>query len=165
MNIYYDMLMSPIGDLYVVIKDNKVISIDIGKDNFYRNYEGYEKKYNMELIRDSKLLKPIISQLKDYFDGKIRRFNIDFEINGTEFQKSVYNAMLKIPYGETKTYSDIAKYINNEKSVRAIGQACKSNAIPVIIPCHRVVGKNNKLGGYMGSYTNLKEILLNLEKK
>lgn len=165
MNLYYDVLVSPIGDLYVIVKDNKVVSIDIGKDNFDRNHELYKKKYNMELIRDDKLLKPIINQLRDYFNRKIKRFNIDFEINGTEFQKSVYNAMLKIPYGETRTYSDIAKDIDNEKAVRAIGQACKSNEIPVIIPCHRVVGKNNKLGGYMGSQTNLKEILLNLEMK
>lgn len=165
MSLYYDILKSPIGNLYVIMKDNKVVNIDIGKDNFDRNCKIHIKKYNREIKRNKELLKPVIDQLKDYFNGNIRQFNIDFEVNGTEFQKSVYNALLKIPYGEIRTYGYIANSINNEKSARAIGQACKNNAIPIIIPCHRVVGKNNKLGGYMGSHTNLKEILLNLEKK
>lgn len=164
MNLYYDILKSSIGDLYIIVNNNKVVSIDIGKENFDENCKVYIKKYGRELMQDEKKLESIITQLKDYFEGKTKKFSIDFELSGTEFQKAVYNAMLEIPYGEVRTYSDIAKAINNEKAVRAIGQACKSNSIPVIVPCHRVVSKNNKLGGYMGSHTNLKEILISLEK-
>ena len=85
------------------------------------------------------------------------------EVKGTEFQKKVWNELLKIPYGQTKSYKDIAIAIENERASRAVGMANNKNPIPIIIPCHRVIGSTGKLVGYAGG-VNVKEKLLNIEK-
>ncbi len=162
MNLIYDVYQSKIGNLYILSEEGFIVSVDIGDEKFNKLKDEYIKK-GIDIKRSKEDLKEAISQIDDYFNGKRKVFDLNIRIEGTEFQKSVYREMLKIPYGETLYYSDIAKNINNPKSVRAIGQASKSNRIPIIIPCHRVVGKNN-IGGYMGNHSDLKEILLNLER-
>ena len=89
-------------------------------------------------------------QLDEYFQGKRKEFNIPLDMNGTEFQMKVWNALAKIGYGTTATYQDIANSIKNTKSVRAVGLANGKNPIPIIIPCHRIIGSNGKLTGYGG---------------
>ena len=107
----------------------------------------------------------VITQLNEYFAGEKRRdFDLKLDIEGTEFRKLVWNELIKIPYGEIKSYSYIAKAIGNEKAVRAIGQANRANPIP-IIPCHRVAGKNGKLIGYAGNHTDIQEKLIKFEKR
>lgn len=102
-----------------------------------------------------------------YFAGNLKKFPFKYSLkNNTEFQKKVLRALQRIPYGETRSYSEIAEKIGNPKAVRAVGQACKSNPVGIMIPCHRVIGKNQKLTGYSGKdYVYLKEKLLDLEKK
>ncbi|MDO4690027.1 MAG: methylated-DNA--[protein]-cysteine S-methyltransferase [Fusobacterium sp.] len=124
------------------------------------------QKDRIELLRNMKesvLTKDCKKQLEEYFSGKRRKFNIKLDTMGTDFQKSAWEAMQKIPYGKTISYSEEAKMIGNEKAVRAIGLANGKNRIPIIIPCHRVIGKNGKLVGYTGGL-HIKEYLLNLEK-
>lgn len=124
------------------------------------------QKDRIELLKNMKesvLTKDCKKQLEEYFSGKRRKFNIKLDIMGTDFQKSAWEAMQKIPYGKTISYSEEAKMIGNEKAVRAIGLANGKNRIPIIIPCHRVIGKNGKLVGYTGGL-HIKEYLLNLEK-
>jgi len=101
-----------------------------------------------------------------YFKGEIKTFDFNFYLeNLTPFQKDVCQALLNIKYGITQSYSDIARLIGRPKAVRAVGQACKNNPIAVMIPCHRVIGKNHKLTGYQGkSHIDIKLKLLNLEK-
>ncbi|MBE3610544.1 MULTISPECIES: methylated-DNA--[protein]-cysteine S-methyltransferase [Campylobacter] len=109
-------------------------------------------------------LKLCLDELEEYFSGKLKNFSVRLNIQATPFQKSVYKALLNIPYGTTATYSDVAKMIHNQKAQRAVGSANAKNKIPIIIPCHRVVGANS-LGGYSGAGgLKTKEILLNLEK-
>ncbi|MCC0629320.1 MULTISPECIES: methylated-DNA--[protein]-cysteine S-methyltransferase [unclassified Clostridioides] len=163
MNLVYDVYQSKIGNLYILSEDGFIVSVDIGDEKFNKLKNEYIEK-GIDIKKSTEDLKEAISQIDDYFNGKRKVFDLNIRIEGTEFQKSVYREMLKIPYGKTLYYSDIAKNINNPKSVRAIGQASKCNKIPIIIPCHRVVGKNN-IGGYMGNHSDLKEILLNLEKQ
>ena len=91
-------------------------------------------------------------------------FDLILDIEGTDFRKKVWMELLKIPYGEVRSYSDIAKSIRNEKAVRAIGQANKANPIPIIIPCHRVIGKNKKMLGYAGNHIDIQEKLINFER-
>ena len=91
-------------------------------------------------------------------------FDLPLLKDGTDFQISVWNELLKIPYGETRSYKDIAVAINNEKAVRAVGMANNRNKISIFIPCHRVIGSNKKLVGYGGGL-EIKEFLLNLEKR
>ncbi len=101
-------------------------------------------------------------QLKEYFDGKRKYFDIPLLLKGTDFQIKVWNELKKIPYGVTVSYKQIAKNIKNEKAVRAVGLANSKNKIPIIIPCHRVIANNGKLSGYAGGVWR-KEKLLQIE--
>ena len=114
-------------------------------------------------IEETDLIKECFKQLKEYFEGNRKKFDLPLDAEGTEFQKKVWNELLNIPYGETKSYKDIAVAIGNEKACRAIGMANNKNPIPIVIPCHRVIGSNGKLVGYAGGL-NVKEKLLNIEK-
>lgn len=100
-----------------------------------------------------------VEQLDMYFKGNLKEFNIKLNIKGTEFQKKVWNELLKIPFGKTVSYLDIAKAIGNEKAVRAVGGANNKNKISIIIPCHRVIGKNGDLVGYGGGLHRKKWLL------
>ncbi|HBI92731.1 MAG TPA: methylated-DNA--[protein]-cysteine methyltransferase [Terrisporobacter glycolicus] len=113
-------------------------------------------------IEETDLIKECFKQLKEYFEGNRREFDLPLETRGTQFQKKVWDELFKIPYGETKSYKDIAISIGNEKACRAIGMANNKNHIPIIIPCHRVIGSNGKLVGYAGGL-NVKKKLLNIE--
>lgn len=117
-----------------------------------------------ELGNETELLKETIKQLEEYFRGVRKDFDLPVEPNGTEFQRRVWKSLIEIPYGETRSYSEIAKAIGNEKACRAVGMANNKNPIPIIIPCHRVIGVNGKLVGYAGGL-DVKEKLLKLEKK
>ena len=112
----------------------------------------------------SKEVEKCIKQLKEYFEGKRKVFDVKLDISqGTKFQQEAWKALLNIPYGETRSYQEQAVYIKNPKAVRAIGGAKHRNPISIIIPCHRVIGKNGKLTGYGGGLFR-KEYLLDLEK-
>lgn len=112
----------------------------------------------------SKLSETVILQLTEYFNGERKVFDFPFSIKGTEFQKKVFKALLDIPYGETRTYKEIAEKIGNPKASRAVGMANHNNPISIAVPCHRVIGKNGKLIGYAGGL-DMKEFLLQLEMK
>jgi methylated-DNA-[protein]-cysteine S-methyltransferase len=114
-------------------------------------------------VEDNAIFPDAVSQLSEYFDGRLKQFNLDLEPKGTDFQKQVWQALLTIPYGTTVTYGDIAEQINNPKAFRAVGFANRCNPIPIIIPCHRVIGKNGKLTGFAGGL-DIKQALLDLEK-
>jgi len=111
---------------------------------------------------DTPLIKETVKQLDEYFSGKRRDFNLPLVLHGTDFQVKVWNALRQIPYGETCTYGEIARMIGSPKACRAVGMANNRNPIPVIIPCHRVIGSNGSLTGYAGGL-EIKQKLLNLE--
>ena len=157
MNIGYDTYESILGKLYIVVSDKGVERVFFCKDNF----DKYLEKNNISQNKD--ICKEAITQLDEYFNNSRKYFDLKLNIDTTDFRNRVYNELLKIPYGETRSYSDIAKSINNEKAVRAVGQANRCNKIPIIIPCHRVIGKNGKMVGYDGDKIDIKEILLRLE--
>lgn len=102
-------------------------------------------------------------QIIEYEKGLRKQFDIPITLKGTEFQIKVWKALLLIPFGETRSYSDIAKTIGHPKAIRAVGGACHHNPIGLIVPCHRVIGQNGKLTGYYGGL-DLKEELLRHEK-
>lgn len=101
-------------------------------------------------------------QLVDYLNGNITTFNLNLAPKGTDFQKKVWNELCNIPYGETRSYKEIAKLIGNKNACRAVGMANNKNPIHIIIPCHRVIGSNGKLVGYAGGI-DMKHYLLDLE--
>lgn len=110
------------------------------------------------------LLRNTKNQLKEYFSGKRRKFTLPLDPQGTKFDQKVWKATQKIPYGQVRTYKDIAKIIGKPQASRAIGNALGRNPIPIIIPCHRVIASNGTLGGY-SSGLKIKKMLLLLEQK
>jgi methylated-DNA-[protein]-cysteine S-methyltransferase len=114
--------------------------------------------------QNERLLKPVFDQIQAYLNGELTCFDLTLAPMGTQFQKSVWAALLEIPYGKTASYGDIATAIGNPKACRAVGGANGRNPIPLIIPCHRIIGIDGKLVGY-GSGLPIKKKLLALESK
>lgn len=115
------------------------------------------------LLQTTELLSMATIQLDEYFQGKRTTFSLPFKLTGTPFQLAVWKELQNIPYGKTTSYKEIAQKINKPKACRAVGMANNKNPLPIIIPCHRVIGSNGKLIGYAGGL-NLKNYLLELEK-
>lgn len=156
--IAYDVYHSPIGEIYVVVSNIGVCKIELFKEN----WEGFLLNHNLN--QDKKVCQDVIKQLDEYFLGIRKTFDLPLDIKGTEFQKRVWDCLINIPYGNTLSYKEVAEKIGNPKAVRAVGLANKANEIPIIIPCHRVIGKNGKLIGYAGDKIWVKEYLLKLEE-
>ena len=113
---------------------------------------------------DSDIIEKTRTELEEYFQGERKEFDVPIQMVGTDFQKSVWNALLKVPYGTTSSYLQLAKEINNAKAVRAVASANGANSMAIIIPCHRIIGSNGELVGYAGGLP-IKKRLLTLEKK
>jgi O-6-methylguanine DNA methyltransferase len=142
----------------------KVFSSGRGIRKIFLNTDqgDYPNAYLTRLHPDDPYMFGIFKQLKEYFELERKTFSIPLDIKGTEFQLRVWEEVKKIPYGETVSYKSIAEKLNNPGSVRAVGKANSCNPVPVIIPCHRVIGKDGRLTGYSGGL-ELKEHLLQLE--
>jgi methylated-DNA-[protein]-cysteine S-methyltransferase len=124
-----------------------------------------EKRFpGSPLVDDGEELQPYALELIEYFEGKRKSFTLPVDYKGTEFQLAVWNALCEIPYGQTKSYSDIANHIQKPAAVRAVGTAIGANPVLITVPCHRVIGKNGSLTGYRGGL-EMKTQLLNLERE
>jgi methylated-DNA-[protein]-cysteine S-methyltransferase len=119
--------------------------------------------YTWQESQQAPLLREAIRQLSAYFRRELTKFELPLDLNGTEFQLKVWKALQKIPYGQTRTYADIAREINAPKATRAVGGANHENPIPIIVPCHRVVAAGGKLGGF-ASGLDYKRLLLDVEQ-
>ena len=133
-------------------------------------YEG-DKIIDLEIIRDvedrgvsTQITDMTYNEIIEYFEGKRKEFDFPYELRGTEFQNKVWKALCDIPYGETKTYKDIAIAVGNTKASRAVGMACNRNPIMIAVPCHRVIGSNKKLVGYAGGI-DMKRRLIDMENE
>ncbi|MBI9059691.1 MAG: methylated-DNA--[protein]-cysteine S-methyltransferase [Labilibaculum sp.] len=152
---FYDILSSPIGNLLMVANEN-------GLNKILFEDENQLNKIDDTWINDTDRLKEVSNQLKAYFANELTEFDLKLAPEGTAFQKQIWKQLEEIPYGETCSYQDIALSINKPNACRAIGMANSLNPIPIIIPCHRVIGKNGKLTGYAGGLKT-KAKLLGLE--
>ena len=142
-------LLTPLGDLTLSEEDGAIVSLDWGR---------------VAEQQPTVLLRSAAEQLQDYFDGKRRHFQLPVAPHGTPFQRRVWAALQQIPPGETRSYGDIARALAS--GPRAIGQANGRNPIPIIIPCHRVVGADGSIGGYSGhDGADTKRFLLDLESR
>lgn len=112
--------------------------------------------------KETPMIKNAGKQLLEYMNGERTSFHLTYELEGTEFEKKVWNALLTIPYGETRSYKEIAEKIGNKHACRAVGGANSRNRIPIFIPCHRVIGANGKLTGFAGGL-DMKKALLKVE--
>lgn len=150
MNCFYKY-RAIIGPLFILENNGSIVGIS-------NKVEGWQGTY-----KETEVIKETYRQLSEYFAGKRDSFDIPIKTQGTDFQEKVWNALKQIPYGETRSYKDIAIAIGKPKAMRAVGMANNRNPIMIVIPCHRVIGANGQLIGYGGGL-DVKEKLLTLEK-
>lgn len=153
------------GEFILGSYDGKLCMVDFRYRKMRKTVDDRIKKgLNAEFVaQDDETLQKTRVQLDEYFNMQRKEFDIPIQMLGTDFQKSVWEALLKVPYGTTSTYLQLAKEIDNEKAVRAVANANGANAIGIIIPCHRIIGTNGELTGYAGGLP-LKKRLLELEQ-
>jgi methylated-DNA-[protein]-cysteine S-methyltransferase len=161
MNWEYSVYMSEqFGPIYIVSDGEAIVHIELFEDHWQQLCQEQPMKKS-----GSPLLQNAIQQLKEYFAGKRTTFDLPLKWKGTDFQEKVWKALCEIPYGTTVSYGEIAEKIGHPKAVRAVGQANRANNLAIVVPCHRVIGKNKQLTGYAGNRIDVKEQLLELEKK
>ncbi len=158
MKLAFMEMASPVGQLKLVATETALVAVlwENENPNRVRLAELIENVQHPILLETQK-------QLNEYFEGQRQVFDLPLDFEGTEFQQKVWQALLTIPFGETRSYKQIAEQIGNVKAVRAVGAANGKNPISIIAPCHRVVGANGKLVGFAGGLEN-KDVLLQLEQ-
>ena len=150
--IYRDQLSTPLGTLTLEATDRGLSSVRF--PNRAGPYAGQSP--------DNSVISQAKQELTDYFAGELKQFSVPLDWQGTDFQQSVWEALTHIPYGETVSYADIARAIGRPKSARPTGGAVGANPLPIIVPCHRVIGSDQTLTGFTGGL-NIKVALLELE--
>ena len=159
----YDVLASPLGPLWVAIGPKGVTTIHYGDAPSERELRRLVRVYGPGVVPDHRRSSALARELDQYFSGKRKTFDVDVDLSGlTPFQSRVLVATARIPFGEVTTYGTIAKRAGNANASRAAGGALNSNPIPIVVPCHRVVGANGALVGYAGGL-GTKERLLAIE--
>jgi len=154
---YYTYWVSPVGRLLLAGDGDALHCISFPKGTGAREPDP-------AWILSEKQFREPVRQLEAYFGGSLRAFNLKLEPEGTPFQLTVWRALQSIPYGKTASYADIARGIQKPQAVRAVGAANGRNPLPIVIPCHRVIGSDGRLTGYGGGLS-IKEALLELERK
>ncbi|KAB2909088.1 MAG: methylated-DNA--[protein]-cysteine S-methyltransferase [Ignavibacteriaceae bacterium] len=157
---------SPIGTIITGALPEGVVFLEfLSEDNPDAQWERLKKKFDGEFTEDkNKHLENLKEQLALYFEGKLKKFDIPVIFFGTEFQKKVWNELLSIDYGKTRSYGEQARAIGKPKAARAIGGAVGDNPISIVVPCHRVIGSDGSLTGFGGGIPR-KIFMLDLEKK
>ena len=158
MTIFYQKMKTALGDIHIAADESNLLAVTYASSNWQRIKKGLGDVRNSE----NAITQATAKQLKEYFAKKRTEFNLPITLNGTDFQKQTWQALLTIPYGETRSYSEQAALIGRPKAVRAVGGTNGLNPIGIIVPCHRVIGKSGKLSGYAGGI-KVKEFLLRLE--
>lgn len=135
-----------------------------GNDSLLELYNILEKPETDKSIRNPDKVAEYVKEIREYFDHQRTGFDLDISFKGTPFQEKVWKSLLRIPYGETRSYADIALDIGHPNAARAVGTAVGKNPIMIVIPCHRIINKNGRLGGFGGG-PDLKKELLGIEKR
>jgi methylated-DNA-[protein]-cysteine S-methyltransferase len=158
-NYVYKLISSPYGKLKLVASDKGLAAVLWQNDDPRRVRLGALKH-----DPDNKFLNAAEAQLKAYFAGRLKKFSVPLDFRGTDFQKSVWAALLTIPFGETRSYGEIARQIGHPEASRAVGAANGRNPLSIVIPCHRVIGADGSMTGYGGEISR-KRILLDHEAR
>jgi methylated-DNA-[protein]-cysteine S-methyltransferase len=152
MSTYYNVVQSPIGPLTSVVDESGALQL--------LHFGEFQPS---GAIRDASKTQDVDNQLEEYFSGKRNQFDIKLNPKGTEFQHQVWKLLREIPFGETRSYGQLANELGNPGASRAVGRANATNPIAIIVPCHRVIGSNGTLTGYAGGLS-MKERLLQFEQ-
>ena len=154
---YYRTMASPIGRLLLTATDRGISGL------FMQDHKG-GPELEPHWINDAARFSDAVTQLEAYFAGGLRAFRLKLDLNGTPFQVQVWNALLDIPFGETRSYAELARAIGKPAAVRAVGLANGRNPVSIVVPCHRVIGSDGSLTGYGGGLER-KRFLLDLEAR
>ena len=155
--LYYSRYDSLAGPLLVAVSKKGLVALAFDRGHF-----PFSRNKNLVWELSARKTKPYTTELTQYFSGKRRQFTFPLDLRGTPFQLSCWKSLLKIPYGETRTYADIARAIGQPQAFRAVGLANNRNPIAIVVPCHRVIASDGTLCGYGGGL-DLKRRLLELE--
>ena len=155
-NFCYAQIESPIGPLNLAVSEIGLVALEFSRKEFP------PKKKGISWTHSPGKIEPYAHELKDYFAGKLREFTFVLDLRGTPFQMKCWRALLDIPYGQTRTYADIARAVRKPQAFRAVGMANNRNPIAVVVPCHRVIASDGTLCGYGGGL-DTKRHLLELE--
>lgn len=162
-NIYCTSFDSRIGRIYVASTEKGVCKISLPNETRKDFFEWLKKHFNLEMVTDNRSKnRDVIDQLSRYFNGRLVKFTFPVDLLGTPFQNRVWRELTKIPYGTTISYKHLAKRVHAPKAFQAVGRANGMNPLPIIIPCHRVIGSDGSLVGYAYG-VKTKEFLLRLE--
>jgi methylated-DNA-[protein]-cysteine S-methyltransferase len=159
MSLVYKFIDSPVGKLKLVVSEKGLVAILWENDNPRRVILGDLRKVDHQPILVEAEL-----QLKEYFEGKRQGFSIPLDVRGTAFQQSVWKALREIPFGETRSYGQLAKQLGKPTAMRAVGAANGRNPLSIVVPCHRVIGSSGQLTGFAGGL-EAKEHLLKIESE
>jgi O-6-methylguanine DNA methyltransferase len=146
--LYYSRIDFPIGPLLLVVSERGLVALEFGRGRIAAGW-----------VESVERTAPYARQLEEYFSGRRRRFDLPLDLRGTDFQKRCWQELLKIPYGETRSYAEIARAVGNPLAVRAVGLANGQNPIAIIVPCHRVIGSDGSLTGYGGGLETKRRLL------
>ena len=176
--LHFVKLPSPVGPLFLAASEKGLVALefdsrlpgqqtarpnprDLRSESGRSGNKGAEGE-GMRFEESPRLMRPYVEELKEYFAGKRRQFSFPLDLRGTEFQLACWRALLAIPYGETRTYADIARAVGKPQAFRAVGLANNRNPVAIVVPCHRVIASDGTLCGYGGGL-DLKRRLLELE--
>lgn len=146
--LYYSRIESPVGPLLLVVSDRGIVALEFPGGKIRQGW-----------VESAEKTAPYARQMNEYFSGRRRSFDLPLDLRGTDFQRRCWQKLLKIPYGETRSYADIARAIGNPAAVRAVGLANGQNPIAIIVPCHRVIGSDGSLTGYGGGLETKRKLL------
>lgn len=164
MNLYSSKIDSPLGDLNLAATNKGICMLEFDNEKRIKHHlSEITRELNCKIIiKENSIIKDAEKQLTKYFTNNLNNFNLPLHLVGTDFQQKVWEELLKIPFGKTRTYKEQAIAMGNLKAIRAVANANGQNRISIIIPCHRVIGSNGNLTGYGGKLWR-KEELLKLE--
>ena len=149
--MHFAVMETPIGELTLVSTGKGLAGISFGR------------RLPHDVLTDPEATRPFVRQIEEYFQGRRTEFDFPLDMTGTSFQVAVWRELLHIPYGQTRTYGEIARKLGKPNAARAVGMANHDNRIPIVVPCHRVVGHDGSLTGYAGGL-HIKQQLLNHER-
>ena len=154
--LYYSHFNSPIGLLTIGISERGLVLLNFGAERLSPH------KQSVAWVKSEEKTRPYTQELQEYFAGKRKHFTFSLDLRGTKFQKACWRALLRIPYGKTRSYGDIARGVGSPLAYRAVGMANHQNPVAIVVPCHRVIASDGTLGGYGGGL-DIKKMLLRLE--
>ncbi len=160
MTYYTHIFRTPVGDLYTAVNERgAVVRLLFAKEG---RMAALESGLEGTIVRDAARCRHVVDQIEEYFSGERRAFDLEVDLDGTEFQKSVWKNLLEIPFGQTRSYRQLAERLGKPTATRAVGRANATNPVSIVVPCHRVIGADGSLTGFGGGI-DVKRFLLELE--